>query len=85
MEPLLSNQILMTLARTAVLKANYYISYTVADCLTGTNLTGVIINNSCFTLELSFVVGDSERTSLITQASSTAAWARTRPHSLKKI
>jgi hypothetical protein len=55
LEPVTSDQLLMTMTGTAILEANYYVlkdAYAVADCPTGPALTGVLINNSCFTLEV---------------------------------
>ena len=54
LKPLISVNLLSTIVGSAVLEANYYIlkdAYAVADCPTGPGLTGVVINNSCFTLE----------------------------------
>ena len=53
--PLLSAQLLTTITGTAVVEANYYVmkdAYDAADCPTGSGLTGVVIDNSCFTLEV---------------------------------
>ena len=55
LQPLLSHQLLVNIVGAAILEANYYIlkdAYAVADCPAGTNLTGLVIDNSCFTLEV---------------------------------
>jgi hypothetical protein len=70
LEPLISTQLLTTITGAAVAEANYYAmkdAYAVDDCPTGQGLTGVVIDNSCFTLE---VAGNGANSASIDEQSS---------------